>query len=109
MSLLRVSGLQLQFRVERETVYALRDVALTIGAGTRTAIVGESGSGKTALTLALLRLLPPNAQLAGSIRFREQELLTLSEADMQQIRGSQIAMIFQHAQAALNPLIPVGR
>ena len=109
MSLLRVSGLQLQFRVERETVYALRDVALTIGAGTRTAIVGESGSGKTALTLALLRLLPPNAQLAGSIRFRDQELLTLSEADMQQIRGAQIAMIFQHAQAALNPLIPIGR
>ena len=109
MSLLQVSGLQLQFRVERETVYALRDVALTIGAGTRTAIVGESGSGKTALTLALLRLLPPNAQLSGSIRFRDQELLTLSEADMQQIRGAQIAMIFQHAQAALNPLIPIGR
>ena len=108
MSLLRVSGLQLQFRVERETVHALRGVDLTVDAGTRTAIVGESGSGKTALALALLRLLPPNAELAGSIHFRDQELLTLSERELQQIRGAQIAMIFQHAQAALNPLVTVG-
>lgn len=109
MTLLRVSGLQLQFRVERETVHALRGVELAVGAGTRTAIVGESGSGKTVLALALLRLLPPNAQLAGSIRFRDQELLTLSEGDLRQMRGAQIAMIFQHAQAALNPLAPVGQ
>ncbi len=109
MSLLTVSGLQLQFRVERETVHALRSVDLTIRAGTRTAIVGESGSGKTVLSLALLRLLPPNAQLAGSIRFRERELLDLTDAELRQVRGGQIAMIFQHAQAALNPLLPVGR
>ena len=109
MSLLQVSGLQLQFRVERETVQALRDVSLTVGAGTRTAIVGESGSGKTVLSLALLRLLPPNAHLSGSIVFRDQELLTLPEADMRRLRGAQIAIIFQHARAALNPLLPVGR
>ena len=109
MSLLTVSGLQLQFSVERETVHALRNVDLTIQAGTRTAIVGESGSGKTVLSLALLRLLPPNARLAGSVRFRERELLTLSDAELRQVRGGQIALIFQHAQAALNPLLPVGR
>ena len=109
MSLLRVKGLQLQFRVERETVHALRGVALSVGAGTRTAIVGESGSGKSALSLALLQLLPSNARLTGSIRFHGQELLTLSEREMRGIRGAQIAMIFQHAQAALNPLLPVGQ
>lgn len=109
VSLLQIEGLQLQFRVDRETVYALRGVDLSVGAGTRTAIVGESGSGKTALTLSLLRLLPPNAQLKGSVRFRERELLTLDEAELRQVRGGQIAMIFQHAQAALNPLLPVGR
>jgi len=109
MSLLELEGLQLRFRVERETVHALRGVALRVEAGTRTAIVGESGSGKSALALALLRLLPPNAQLTGSIRFRGQELLTLSAPEMRRVRGAQIALIFQHAQAALNPLIPVGR
>ena len=65
MALLTVSDLQLKFRVDRETVHALRGVDLTVAAGTRTAIVGESGSGKTALTLALLGLLPPNAQVTG--------------------------------------------
>ncbi len=109
VSLLQIEGLELQFRVDRETVYALRGVDLSVGAGTRTAIVGESGSGKTALTLSLLRLLPPNAQLKGSVRFRERELLTLGETELRQVRGGQIAMIFQHAQAALNPLLPVGR
>jgi len=110
MTLLDIRDLKLEFTIGRETIYALRGVEMRVGNGTRTAIVGESGSGKTMTALAALGLLPPTARVTGGqILFREQDLLTLSEKELQAIRGSQICMIFQQAAAALNPLYPVGK
>jgi oligopeptide/dipeptide ABC transporter ATP-binding protein len=72
-------------------------------------LVGESGSGKTMTALAVMRLLPPSARLAGGhIWFNGRDLLTLRENDLRQVRGKQIAMIFQNPRAALNPLMRAG-
>lgn len=108
-TLLDIEQLNVQFRVGKETVYALRGASYSIGRGTRTAIVGESGSGKTVSALAALRLLPSNARVTdGQIRFDGTDLLQLGDKQMQAIRGAQIGMVFQNAAAALNPLYPVG-
>ena len=71
-------------------------------------MVGESGSGKTMTALALMALTPEGAQVSGSIRFEERELVGLGEEAMRQLRGDRIAMIFQEPMTALNPLHSVG-
>ena len=90
------------------TVTAVRDVDLDVGPGEVLGLVGESGSGKSVTSLAVLRLLPPEARIAGSIRFAQQELLTASEAEIRQVRGARISMIFQEPMTALNPVMRVG-
>ena len=110
MALLSIRDLAVEFLVDRETIHALRGVTMSLEEGSRTAVVGESGSGKTVTALSVLRLLPPTARItSGGIRFGGQDLMALDDAHLGEIRGSQVAMIFQHASAALNPLWPVGR
>lgn len=86
---------------------AVNDVTLAIQRGERIALVGESGSGKSVTALSILRLLS-DAQVSGSIRFDDQDLLAKSEREMRGMRGSDIAMIFQEPMTALNPLYTVG-
>jgi peptide/nickel transport system ATP-binding protein len=71
-------------------------------------LVGESGSGKSVTSLALLRLLPPNARITGSIRLDGEELLSLPESQMRRHRGRTLSMIFQEPMTALNPVMRVG-
>jgi peptide/nickel transport system ATP-binding protein len=75
-------------------------------------LVGESGSGKSVTSLALMRLLPPNARASGEVQFAfgdgSNDLLQLSDAGMRPLRGSQLAMIFQEPMTALNPVMRVG-
>jgi oligopeptide/dipeptide ABC transporter ATP-binding protein len=71
-------------------------------------VVGESGSGKSMTSLAVLGLLPRAAQVTGSIRFRGRELVGLGEDELRELRGNEIAMVFQDALAALNPVMTVG-
>jgi peptide/nickel transport system ATP-binding protein/oligopeptide transport system ATP-binding protein len=105
-----IQNLRVQFHVGRDVIYALRGVSMQVERGTRTAIVGESGSGKTVTATSMLRLLPPTARITeGRILFQDTDLLTLSENELRQIRGTQICMVFQDASAALNPLYPVGQ
>ncbi len=106
--LLDVRNLSIEFATAQGTVTAVRDVSFEIGAGEVLGLVGESGSGKSVSALALLRLLPPQARIHGSIRFRGEELLTLSEPEMRHIRGAGISMIFQEPMTALNPVMRVG-
>ena len=83
-------------------------VDLTLRAGERLALVGESGSGKSVTALSILRLLE-SASLSGQVLWQGEDLLEKSSADMQRIRGDEIAMIFQEPMTALNPLLTVGQ
>jgi oligopeptide/dipeptide ABC transporter ATP-binding protein len=87
---------------------AVRDVSFHVSAGEVLGLVGESGSGKSVTALAILRLLPPQARIQGSIQFRGEDLLGLAEAEMRHIRGAGISMIFQEPMTALNPVMRVG-
>ncbi len=106
--LLDVRNLTIEFATAQGMVTAVRDVSFQIGAGEVLGLVGESGSGKSVSSLAVLRLLPPQAQVQGSIQFRGEELLALPVQAMQHIRGAGISMIFQEPMTALNPVMRVG-
>ena len=93
----------------RRVVRAVDEVSLRVDAGDTLGIVGESGSGKTTLALSLLRVLPPAARIAGGrILLDGEDLVPKTEAEMQKIRGTKIAMILQDPMASLNPLFTIG-
>ena len=108
MPVLDVRGLSVDFAVDRRWVPAAIDVSFSVGAGEVLAIVGESGSGKSVSAMAILDLLPKNARIRGSIKLDGQELRGLSGNRMRQIRGDDIAMIFQEPMTALNPVYTIG-
>ncbi len=91
---------------------AVRDLSFSLSSGEVLGLVGESGSGKSVTSLAVMRLLPPQARTSGEVRFGNGsgplDLLQLSDAAMRPLRGSQIAMIFQEPMTALNPVMRVG-
>ncbi|MGP4806132.1 ABC transporter ATP-binding protein [Agrobacterium cavarae] len=88
----------------------VNDVSFTVDAGETLAIVGESGSGKSVTAMSIMRLLPEKtSRVSGSVKLDDRELLTLFEKDMQDVRGNQIAMIFQEPMTSLNPVMTVGR
>ena len=103
MSLLRVDHLRVRFG----NATVVDDVSFEIRAGEKFALVGESGSGKTVSALSLMRLLP-DADISGSLNFEGESILQKSEAAMRQLRGKDIAMIFQEPMTALNPLFTIG-
>jgi oligopeptide/dipeptide ABC transporter ATP-binding protein len=92
---------------------AVRDLSFSIAPGQVVGLVGESGSGKSVTSLALMRLLPPQARVSGEIVLRDRDgeprnLLALPDDDMRRLRGSRLAMIFQEPMTALNPVMRVG-
>jgi peptide/nickel transport system ATP-binding protein len=87
---------------------AVRGLSLEIAPGESLGLVGESGSGKSVTALAILRLLDAAATVEGRIAFDGCELLALDPEEMRQLRGREIAMIFQEPMTALNPVLPVG-
>ena len=108
--LLRVDGLSVSFRTERGLVRAVDAVDLHVHAGETLAIVGESGSGKSVTALSILGLLGDNARVdQGRILFDGQDLLTLDNAALRDIRGRRIAMIFQEPMSSLNPVLTIGK
>lgn len=108
--LLSVEGLCVEFRGGRGTARVLNGVDLTVRAGETLGIVGESGSGKSMTALALLRLVPdpPGRISAGRVLFESEDLLTLSNTRMRDVRGNKISMIFQEPMTSLNPVFTVG-
>ncbi|MGO3741268.1 ABC transporter ATP-binding protein [Kerstersia sp.] len=106
--LMRVRGLGVTFSTADGPVQAVRSVGFDLRAGQTLALVGESGSGKSVTAYALMRLLPDSAVLAGRIEYQGELLLKLPEARMRQLRGNEIAMVFQEPMTALNPMMRVG-
>src|SRR5436305_890570 len=90
------------------STHAVRDVSFTIAERESLALVGESGSGKSVTSLAIMRLLAPQARISGTIRFEHTDLLTLRNEPMRRLRGSAISMIFQEPMTALNPVMRIG-
>jgi oligopeptide/dipeptide ABC transporter ATP-binding protein len=105
MSLLEVKGLTV--RHGGKTV--VDNLSFDLGRGESLGVVGESGSGKSQTVLALLGLLPEDAQVEGSVRFDDQELLGAGEATLNRIRAMRIGIVFQDPLLALNPYVSVGR
>jgi len=107
-TLLRVEGLTVEYRTRAGFLRALDRVSLSVRRGEIVSVVGETGSGKSTLALAIIRLLPPSARVAGKVLYNSVNLLELDENSMRRFRGREIAMIFQEPKAALNPLLTVG-
>ena len=107
---LKVEDLTVQYTAGGEVIEAVNKVSFTLSKGETIGLVGETGAGKTTIVKSILRILPdPPAKIkSGTITFKGQELLSLSEHQMRKIRGSQISMIFQDPMTALNPVFTVG-
>ena len=102
--LLEVDRLRIRFNTQLE---AVSGISFSINQGEVLGLVGESGSGKSATSLALLDLLPPTAQIEGSLRWQGAPI-PFHSAEQRKMRGRQIAMIFQEPMTALNPVMSIG-
>jgi oligopeptide transport system ATP-binding protein len=107
--LLEVKDLSVQFRTNDGAVYAVNHVGLTLERGQTLGIVGESGSGKSQTVLAMMGLLARNGAASGQVLHHGRNLLGLSPAELNAVRGDRIAMIFQDPMTSLNPYLTVER
>ncbi|MFH1933198.1 MAG: ABC transporter ATP-binding protein [Pseudomonadota bacterium] len=108
--LLSVQDLKVYFSGNERIARALDGISYDVRKGETTCLVGESGCGKTVSALTILRIIPqpPGEVMGGKILFNGQDLLELSEEDMQKIRGNHIAMVFQEPMTSLNPVFTIG-
>jgi len=108
--LLQIENLQTHFGTIDGVVRAVEGVSFHINSGETLAVVGESGCGKSVTAMSILRLIPePPGKMAGAIRFMGENLLEKTEAEMREIRGNSISMIFQEPMTSLNPVLTVGK
>ncbi len=108
-SLLEIEDLRVEFRTSDGLVKAVDGISYAVEEGETVAVVGESGCGKSVSALAVMGLVPsPPGQVAGSIRFLGRDLLTLGEDALRDIRGPEIAMVFQEPMTSLNPVLSIG-
>ena len=108
--LLDVRDLMTRFDTEDGVVHAVNGISYTLDAGESLAIVGESGSGKSVSVLSILGLIPspPGRIKRGEVWFNGRDLLTLSDKEIRDVRGREIAMVFQDPMTSLNPVLTVG-
>jgi peptide/nickel transport system ATP-binding protein len=109
MALLDVKNLNVQLQTRQGPATAVRDLSFTLARGETLGLVGESGCGKSLTALALMGLLPDHAQVSGSIRFDQQELVGLADTQLQDLRGNRVGMVFQEPMTALNPVQTIGQ
>src|SRR5246127_3436760 len=109
--ILDIADLRTWFFTRDGVVRAVDGVSFHVTPGEILAVVGESGCGKSVTALSVLRLIPspPGRIVSGTIRFAGRDLLRLSEAEMRQVRGNEISMIFQEPMTSLNPVLTIGR
>ncbi|MGZ4799666.1 MAG: ABC transporter ATP-binding protein [Acidimicrobiia bacterium] len=106
---LSVRELTVQFKTDDGILTAVDKVSFDVHHNETLGIVGESGSGKSVTSMAILGLLPESALITGDVRFRGESILGIPEKQLEKLRGSKIAMVFQDALAALNPVQKVGK
>lgn len=108
--LLEIKDLNVEYRTDDATYYAVNDLSLSLDKGETLGLVGETGAGKTTTALSILRLLPKNIGFItkGEIKFNGKDLLKATEDELRDIRGKDIAMIFQDPMTSLNPVFTVG-
>lgn len=107
---LEVTGLNVEYKSGDEIVRAVNGIDIHLEKGRALGLVGETGAGKTTTCLSILRLIPepPGKIVGGSIKLGGREILSLSEREMEKVRGKEVSMIFQDPMTALNPSITVG-
>lgn len=107
---LEIANLQTHFITDRGQIPAVDGVTISVHKGEVLGIVGESGCGKSVTSLSIMRLVPhpPGKIVGGSIKFKGEDLVTASEKRMREIRGNEIAMIFQEPMTSLNPVYTIG-
>lgn len=107
--LIKIEDYTLEFETETGTKQVINDLNLTIYPGESLGLVGEAGAGKTTAALSILRLLDKNAKLkGGKITYKGKDMASFSEKEMENLRGGEIAMIFQNPLTSLNPVFTVG-
>lgn len=110
-ALLDVKNLRTRFHTPEGTVYAVNGISFHVDEGETLAIVGESGCGKSVSMLSILQLIliPPGEIVGGQALYNGNDLLKMTEREMEYIRGQEIAMIFQDPMTSLNPVLTIGR
>jgi len=108
-NVLEISNLKTEIRLRRSVVHAVDGVSFDIAAGETLGLVGESGCGKSMTGMSIMRLLPPGGEIVdGSITLNGRDLIPLPEAEMRQVRGADIAVIFQDPMTSLNPTMTIS-
>ena len=109
--MLQVKDLKTRFHTPEGTVYAVNGVSFNLQPGETLAVVGESGCGKSVTMMSILGLIPipPGEIASGSALYHQRDLLRMTEAEQENIRGKEIAMIFQDPMTSLNPVLTIGR
>lgn len=108
-NLLEVQNLKTKFKTDDGTFFAVNDISFSLKKGQTLGIVGESGCGKSVTSLSIMRLIQkPGSIESGKVIFKGQDLLALPEEKMRDIRGNNIAMIFQEPMTSLNPVFSIG-
>jgi oligopeptide transport system ATP-binding protein len=107
---LEIKDLRTEFHTQDGVVHAVNGITYRLHEGETLGIVGESGCGKSVSMLSVMRLLqePPAKIASGEVKFRDKDIFALSEEEMRDIRGSQMAMIFQDPMTSLNPVLTIG-
>lgn len=108
-NLLDIQNLSVHFQTPEGELQAVRDVSFSLRPGETLGVVGESGSGKSQTMLAMMGLLANNARAEGQVRFRGENILNVPTAQLNQVRGQKMAMIFQDPMTSLNPFLTVER
>ena len=108
---LKINHLVVEYTSEGEVIHAVNDVSLSLRRGKTLGLVGETGAGKTTIAKAVMRILPERSSRipGGEIEFNGRDILSLSEKQMQKIRGEQVSMIFQDPMTALDPVKTMGQ
>ena len=106
-NILKIKNLSIETKVDNKLIL-VDDISFSVKSGKTTCIVGESGSGKSLTALSIIRLLSPQLKMSGEILFNNEDICKMSEPEIREKRGLDIAMIFQEPMTSLNPVLTIG-